>query len=113
MSTKVAVITGAAGLVEAFWQFYDAPRPGEVYNMGGSRHSNCSLLEAIELCEQISGRKLDWTYVEDNRIGDHIWWISNVRKFQSHYPRWKYSYDIRGILQEIHRAMRTPSQSSA
>ena len=93
-------------LVEAFWQFYQAPRVGEVYNMGGSRHSNCSMLEAIEICEDISGRKLNWTYVEDNRIGDHIWWISDVRKFQSHYPAWRYRYDLRGILEEIHQACR-------
>ena len=88
-------------LVEAFWQFFCAPRAGEVYNLGGSRHSNCSMLEAIELCEEISGRKLNWEYVETNRIGDHIWWISDVRKFQSHYPAWKYRYDLRGILREI------------
>ena len=93
-------------LVEAFWQFYRAPRVGEVYNMGGSRHSNCSMLEAIELCEEISGRKLNWSYVEDNRIGDHIWWISDVRKFQSHYPAWKYRYNLRGILDEIHQSCR-------
>lgn len=92
-------------LIEAFWQFYSAPRSGEVYNMGGSRHSNCSMLEAILLCEEISGRKLDWSYVEDNRIGDHIWWISNVKKFQSHYPGWSYSYGIREILTEIHQAL--------
>jgi CDP-paratose 2-epimerase len=91
-------------LVEAIWQFFRAPRSGEVYNMGGSRHSNCSMLEAIELCEEISGRKLNWTYVEDNRIGDHIWWISDVRKFQSHYPAFKYRYDLKGILKEIHAA---------
>ncbi|EEF59571.1 NAD-dependent epimerase/dehydratase family protein [Pedosphaera parvula] len=91
-------------LVEAFWQFVLAPRSGEVYNMGGSRHSNCSMLEAIDLCQQISGRKLDWKYVEDNRIGDHIWWISDVRKFQTHYPQWKYRYDLMGILKEIHAA---------
>jgi len=91
-------------LVEAFWQFFRAPRMAEVYNMGGSRHANCSMLEAIELCEKISGRKLNWTYAEDNRIGDHIWWISDVRKFQSHYPAWNYRYDLRGILEEIHNA---------
>jgi CDP-paratose 2-epimerase len=91
-------------LVEAFWQFLRAPRSGEVYNLGGSRHSNCSMLEAIKLCQEISGKKLDWTYVEDNRIGDHIWWISDVRKFQSHYPAWKYRYNLRGILEEIHTA---------
>ena len=91
-------------LVEAFWEFFQAPRAGEVYNMGGSRHSNCSMLEAIQLCEEISGRKLAWTYEEDNRIGDHIWYISDVRKFQAHYPGWKYRYGLREILEEIHRA---------
>jgi CDP-paratose 2-epimerase len=91
-------------LVEAFWHFFRAPRAGEVYNLGGSRHSNCSMLEAIDSCERISGRKLAWTYVEDNRIGDHIWWISDVRKFQTHYPEWKYRYDLEGILREIHEA---------
>ena len=63
------------------------------------------MLEAIILCEQITGRKLDWTYVEDNRIGDHIWWISDVRKFQSHYPGWRYRYDVPAILKEIHAAL--------
>lgn len=94
----------AHDLVEAFWQFFRAPRVAEVYNLGGSRHSNCSMLEAIARCEAISGKKLDWTYVEDNRIGDHIWWISDVRKFQAHYPGWKYRYDLDAILREIHAA---------
>jgi CDP-paratose 2-epimerase len=92
-------------LVEAFWQLAQAPRSGEVYNIGGSRHSNCSMLEAIDLCQEISGQKLDWSYVEDNRIGDHIWWVSDVRKFQSHFPAWHYRYDIRGILEEIHAGL--------
>jgi CDP-paratose 2-epimerase len=91
-------------LVEAFWQVFQAPRRGEVYNMGGSRHSHCSMIEAIELCERISGKKLVWTYLEDNRIGDHIWYVSDVRKFQEHYPKWKYRYDLQAILQEIHQA---------
>lgn len=91
-------------LVAAFWEFFQAPRSGEVYNMGGSRHSNCSMLEAIEICQQLSGRNLDWTYVEDNRIGDHIWYISDVRRFQAHYPNWKYRYGLQEILKEIHAA---------
>ena len=91
-------------LVEAFWQFFHAPRAGEVYNLGGSRHSKCSMLEAIEICEELSGRKLNWTYVEDNRVGDHIWWISDVRKFQRDFPAWSYRYGIREILREIHDA---------
>lgn len=91
-------------LVAAFWEFFQKPRSGEVYNMGGSRHSNCSMLEAIEICEQLSGKKLNHTYVEDNRIGDHIWYISDVRRFQSHYPNWKYRYGLNDILKEIHAA---------
>jgi CDP-paratose 2-epimerase len=93
-------------LVEAIAQFINVPRSGEVYNIGGGRHSNCSILEAIDLCEQISGRKLDWQYEETNRIGDHIWWISDIRKFQSHYAQWKFRYDLGTILEEIHRAVK-------
>jgi CDP-paratose 2-epimerase len=89
-------------LVEMFWQFFQKPRSGEVYNAGGSRHSNCSMLEAIDECERISGKKLKWTYVEDNRIGDHIWWVSDVRKFQAHYPDWKFRHGLNEILTEIH-----------
>ena len=91
-------------LVQAFAAFVRAPRIGEVYNIGGSRHCNCSMLEAIELCEEISGRKLSWEYIEDNRIGDHIWWISDVRKFREHYPEWNFRYGLREILEEIHAA---------
>ena len=89
-------------LVAAFWEFFQKPRSGEVYNIGGSRHSNCSMLEAIDLCEEISGSKLQWKYEEDNRIGDHIWYVSDVRRFQSHYPNWKYRYGLRELLNEIH-----------
>jgi len=92
-------------LVEAFVEFIHAPRRGEVYNIGGSRHSNCSMLEAIALCEEISGRKLTWSYEETNRVGDHIWWISDVRKFQKDYPAWKFRYGLREILKGIHRAI--------
>ncbi len=91
-------------LVEAFWQFFRNPREAEVYNLGGSRHSNCSMLEAIALCEEISGKKLDWSYVDENRSGDHIWWISDVARFQLHYPQWRYRYGLREILTEIHQA---------
>ena len=88
-------------LVNMFWQFYLKPRIGEVYNAGGSRHSNCSMLEAINICEELSGREMKWTYEEYNRVGDHIWWISDVRKFKSHFPEWEYRYGIREILEEI------------
>ena len=92
-------------LVDAFVEFMRAPRTAEVYNIGGSRYSNCSMLEAIELCQEISGRKLTWSYDDTARAGDHIWWISDVRKFQSHYPGWKVRYGLRDILEEIHAAV--------
>ncbi len=88
-------------LIQAFWSFYNNPRKGEVYNMGGSRHSNISMKEAIELIKDLSGHRLNYTITDQARIGDHIWYISDVRKFQSHYPEWKYTYDIRKILSEM------------
>lgn len=96
----------SADMVEAFWQFAKAPRAGAVYNMGGSRHSHCSMLEAILLSEQIAGKKLDWEYAETNRTGDHIWYVSDVRRFQADYPAWQYRYDLRRLLEEIHDSLR-------
>lgn len=91
-------------LVNAFYHFYAAPRIAEVYNIGGSRFSCCSMLEAIRLCEEIADKKLAWTYHDANRIGDHIWWISDVRKFRGHYPGWRLTYDVKTTLEEIFRA---------
>jgi CDP-paratose 2-epimerase len=88
-------------LIAAFWNYVQAPRPGVVYNMGGGRHSNCSMLEAIDMIRDISGKELSYKLSEDNRSGDHIWWISDVRKFQADYPNWKYQYDIKRLLGEI------------
>ncbi|TDJ61864.1 MAG: NAD-dependent epimerase, partial [Nitrospina sp.] len=92
-------------LVNALYHFYKNPGLAKVYNMGGGRHSNCSMLEAIQLCEEITGNKLDWTYAEQNRIGDHIWWISDVNKFKKDYPDWEYKYDLRKIFEEIHEGL--------
>ncbi len=88
-------------LVNMFWHFYQKPRTGEVYNAGGSRFSNCSILEAIALTEKFSGIKMDVHYTDTPRIGDHIWWVSDVRKFQSHYPEWKYQYGLEETLQQM------------
>jgi len=93
-------------LVNMFWNFYQNPRCGEVYNAGGGRHSNCSMQEAIALCETIVGKKMNYSYSEDNRIGDHIWWISDVSKFQCHYPQWDYSYRVEDILHQIFISMK-------
>ena len=89
-------------LIQAFDHFFMKPRSGEVYNIGGSRFSHCSMLEGIKMCEEISGRKLQYTYEEDNRMGDHIWYVSDVSKFQNHYPKWSLTKDIRMILTEIY-----------
>jgi CDP-paratose 2-epimerase len=92
----------SADLVGAFYQFFLKPREGEVYNMGGSRFSNCSMTEAIALCERIAGKPLSWTYTDTSRIGDHIWYISDTRKFQAHYPDWKQQYDLDALLNDIY-----------
>ena len=91
-------------LIQAFHAFYQQPRVAEVYNMGGGRYSNCSMREAIALCESICEKPMDSVYVEDNRVGDHIWWISGLKKFESHYPSWKITYDVPAILQQVYEA---------
>jgi CDP-paratose 2-epimerase len=94
----------SADLVRAFLEFHRAPRPGAVYNIGGGRESNCSMLEAIELCEHIAGRPLDWRLSDEARVGDHRWWISDLRPFQADYPGWSLEYDVTAMLREIHEA---------
>ncbi|MDP7236455.1 MAG: NAD-dependent epimerase/dehydratase family protein [Candidatus Latescibacteria bacterium] len=89
-------------LAGAFWQFFQHPRVAEVYNMGGGRYSHCSMLEGIRLCEDITGKKLNWTYGDDHRSGDHIWYISDLSKFERHYPDWRITFDLKGILTDIY-----------
>jgi CDP-paratose 2-epimerase len=93
-------------LVNMFWHYYQNPRQGEVYNAGGGRYSNCSMLEAIKLCEEISGNKMNYVYSETNRIGDHIWYISDLSKFKSHYPQWTWKYGLHETLLEMHNEMK-------
>jgi CDP-paratose 2-epimerase len=88
-------------LVNMFWHFFLNPRKGEVYNAGGARHANISMLEAIEKIEPILGKKAQYEYVDQNRLGDHIWYISDVSKFKKHFPDWDFKYGIDDILQEI------------
>jgi CDP-paratose 2-epimerase len=89
-------------LVRSFHDFFKSPRSGEVYNIGGGRESNCSMLEAIEAAQEITGRKLKWSYQEQNRTGDHIWWISSNARFMSHYPQWKVTKNVTAILNDIY-----------
>jgi CDP-paratose 2-epimerase len=92
----------SADLIQAMYEFFKAPRKGEVYNMGGGVYSNCSMREAIYQCQEITGRELNWVYNPTNRIGDHIWYVSDLRKFISHYPGWKILYNIPAILNDIY-----------
>ncbi|MCB9828358.1 MAG: NAD-dependent epimerase/dehydratase family protein [Planctomycetes bacterium] len=88
-------------LVQCFWHYFQAPRSAAVYNMGGSRHASCSVLEAIDLIEELSGRPITYSLSDQARSGDHIWWISDVRRFQQDYPAWRYTFDLRATLTEM------------
>jgi CDP-paratose 2-epimerase len=92
----------SADLIRGFHEFFLAPRSGAVYNIGGGRFSNCSLLEAIGLCEQIVGREVRWEYSAKSRVGDHKWWISDNSRFSRDYPNWRLEFDVPEILQQIY-----------
>jgi CDP-paratose 2-epimerase len=93
----------SADLVAAFEHFHlDARAGGAVYNIGGGRQSNCSMLEAIELCQRISGRELNWKLSDRNRVGDHRWWISDLRPFAADYPGWTLTRSLEDIVRELH-----------
>ncbi|HVU13444.1 MAG TPA: NAD-dependent epimerase/dehydratase family protein [Phototrophicaceae bacterium] len=81
--------------------FYNAPRAGEVYNLGGGRGNSCSILEAFDLAEQVSGKKMHYDYLDQNREGDHICYISDLSKMQSHYPDWNISVPLATIFEQI------------
>lgn len=88
-------------LINCFEEVYKAPRSAEVYNIGGGRFSHTSMQEAIAMCEDITGKQLERTYLEENRIGDHIWWVGSNARFEEHYPKWTQKYDVRAILEEM------------
>ena len=88
-------------LVNAFWHFFENPRSGEVYNIGGGRDINCSMLEAISIVEKKTERKLKWSYSEKNRMGDHIWWVGDISKYRKHYPNWKLTHNIESIVEDV------------
>jgi CDP-paratose 2-epimerase len=92
----------SADVVKAFERFHEAPRAAAVYNLGGGRASNVSMLEAIELCQQIAGKQLDFDVSDQARIGDHRWWISDLSEFQRDYPGFELGYGIEEVLGEIH-----------
>ncbi len=95
----------SADLLSAFGCFFDDPKCGAVYNLGGGRFSNCSMLEAIEICESLTGREMKWSYEDCNRIGDHKWWISSLEKFSQDYPNWRIHHSIDDICEDIFEAL--------
>ncbi len=88
-------------LVSCFWEYYKKPGYGEVYNIGGGRYSNCSIIEALNMVEKIAGIKVKKKILKQNRIGDHIWYVSNTRKFKKKYPNWKQKFSTRKIINEL------------
>ena len=92
-------------LIRAFWYFFQKPRVGEAYNIGGSRHSNCSILEAIQMIQELTGNEFKYEVSDLSREGDHLWWISDIRKFKGHYPEWSLKYGIQDIIKEIVEAL--------
>ncbi len=82
--------------------FYNSPRSGEVYNIGGGRGNSCSILEAFDYVEQLSGRKMRWEYIDKNREGDHICYISDLSKMRAHYPGWDITKTLPMIFEEIY-----------
>lgn len=91
----------AYDVVNAFYNFFQKPRAGEAYNLGGSRYSDISVNEAIPLIEKYLKKKANIKYDPTNRIGDHIWYISDVSKFKKHYPKWNYTYNADQIIEEL------------
>ncbi len=88
-------------LVNAIWEFYKNPKKGEIYNLGGGRENSCSVLEAINLAEKISGIKFNYKIFKKNRVGDHIWYITDNKKFKNDYTNWKIQKKLPLIFKEI------------
>ena len=91
----------SADLVRCFWEFYKKPKKGELYNVGGGRFSNCSILEAIKILENIANIKINKKNLKKNRVGDHIWYVTNMKKFKKDYPNWKQKYSTKSIIKEL------------
>ena len=88
-------------LIKCFWHYFKNPKKGEVYNIGGGRKSNCSVIEALNYVESVANIKIKRIYQDANRVGDHIWYISDTKKFKEHYPSWKQKYDTKKIIEEL------------
>lgn len=83
------------------YAFFNAPRVGEVYNLGGGKANSCSILEAFKIAEKLSGKSMRYSYVDENRIGDHICYYSDLRKMKAHYPTWDITKTLEATFGEI------------
>lgn len=92
-------------VVRALWEFYQRPARAKVYNLGGGRFANCSVIEAIELCEELVGQKVNQIYSRQHRVGDHLWYISDMGRFKADYPEWSWTTDLRNILIELKESL--------
>ena len=91
----------SSDLVNCFWEYYKKPSVGQVYNAGGGRFSNCSILEALKIVEDEAKIKIKRKYLKQNRVGDHIWYISNMKKFKNDYPKWRQKFSTKKILVQL------------
>ena len=91
----------SADVVSCFWEYFKKPKRGKIYNMGGGRKSNCSIIEAIQIIEELTSTHFEWELKKENRVGDHIWYVSNMKKFKNDYPKWKQIYNSEKIIGEL------------
>jgi CDP-paratose 2-epimerase len=102
---QVRDVIHARDLAILFYRFVEKPRPGEVYNVGGSIRNSISLLESFDLIEQVTGKKLRYQNAPE-READHIWWISNINKVKSHYPGWDIKIGLKEVFTDIYEALK-------
>ena len=88
-------------LVNCFWEYYKKPKPGKIYNIGGGRYSNCSIIEAINIFQKLTNIEVKKNIIKKPRVGDHIWYISNLKRFKKDYTKWKQKYDTKKIIDEL------------
>jgi CDP-paratose 2-epimerase len=88
-------------LVNCFWEFYKKPKKGEVFNIGGGSYSNCSILEALKIIQELTNKKVKTITNNKNRVGDHIWYVSDINKFKKTYPKWNQKYNTKKIIEEL------------
>ena len=91
----------SSDLIRCFWEYFKKPTKGEAYNIGGGRFSNCSILEAIKIVEEFTKINIKKKTISNNRIGDHVWYISDLKKFKKDYPKWNQKYSTKKIIQEL------------